>query len=54
VEIVLDEGVLGVVLETSETGQGYFGFFPPVLRSEPSGGLGDDEDTETERELCKT
>lgn len=48
VEIVLNEGVLGVILQASESRQRHAGILPATLLGEPSRGLGDDHDASAE------
>ena len=48
VQIVLDDVVARVVLESSESGHGGARILPAALGGQPTGGLGDGEDTEAQ------
>lgn len=48
VHVVLDEGARRIVLEATETGKRRSRIVPAAARGKPSGGLGDEMDTETQ------
>ena len=47
-EIILDQRVVGIRLQTSETGHGNASSIPPATASKPSWALGQEENTDTQ------